>query len=81
MLASTVATPADGKTLMVPVAQVYDAGLGHARLLDRACVFATAHRYDGLTHGLIHIHHLVDPADTASGDMALAPCVRKERHA
>lgn len=47
-----------------------DEGEAYARRLSEAGVATTLRRYDGLTHGFIRLHNLVDAADAALTDMA-----------
>ena len=64
----------------------------YAVSLGNAGIPVTTRRYDGLTHGFIRLHNLVDTADAALGDMALViaeacrhaypiAAANKERHA
>lgn len=57
-----------------PVAVGYDVprdeGEAYASRLARAGVPATPRRYDGLPHGFIRLHNLVDTADAALSDIA-----------
>jgi acetyl esterase len=69
-----------------------DEGEAYARALQQAGVPVTVRRYDGLTHGFIRLHNLVDAADAALSDMATviaqacrnanpSAAANKERHA
>ena len=48
-----------------------DDGEGYARRLSEAGVATTLRRYDGLPHGFIRLHNLVDAVDAALTDMAM----------
>lgn len=47
-----------------------DGGEAYARHLEAAGVPTTTRRYDGLPHGFIRMHNLVDTVDEALGDIA-----------